>query len=390
MARTIGSHGPKTMEAIRKAGLRLIFEHGYAAMSLRQLAAEVGIQSGSLYNHISTKQELLFDLMRDHINELLRQLDRALQGKQRPVDKLRAFTAFHVTYHMTRKREVFIANSELRSLEPKNYEAIVALRGAYEQRLAEILSRGRRGRRVRGRRHPGGDICDPGAADRPLPPGTGPAGGSPRRPSSPPTKSWCCRASPPARHLTRPEPNAPLLRPDGAWQAGAPVMPMTERQPLDEIDLKILSELQRDGRIRNNELAERVGISEPPCRRRVRALRERGYVSAIRATLDEKLLGYEVISFVLIQLQSQAQAPLQAFEKSIAAVPLVLQSWRISGDADYLLKCVARNVEGMHQQLLQFSAMPEVRNIRTFPVLGVAKDAPLPIPDHPAASDPAQ
>ena len=142
MARTIGSHGPKTMKAIRKAGLRLIFEHGYAAMSLRQLAAEVGIQSGSLYNHISTKQELLFEQIRDHINELLRQLDRALQGKTRPVEKLRAFTAFHVTYHMTRKREVFIANSELRSLQPKNYEAIVALRGAYEQRLAEILSEG--------------------------------------------------------------------------------------------------------------------------------------------------------------------------------------------------------------------------------------------------------
>jgi hypothetical protein len=65
-------------------------------------------------------------------------------------------------------------------------------------------------------------------------------------------------------------------------------------------------------------------------------------------------------------------------------VPLVLQSWRISGDADYLLKCVARNVEGMHQQLLQFSAMPEVRHIRTFPVLGVAKDAPLPISSDPA------
>ncbi|WOH47710.1 TetR/AcrR family transcriptional regulator [Bradyrhizobium sp. sBnM-33] len=142
MARTIGSHGPTTMEAIRKAGLRLIFEHGYAAMSLRQLAAEVGIQSGSLYNHISTKQELLFVLVRDHINELLRQLDRALQGKQGPADKLRAFVAFHVSYHMTRKREVFIANSELRSLEPKNYQEIVALRGAYERRLAEILTEG--------------------------------------------------------------------------------------------------------------------------------------------------------------------------------------------------------------------------------------------------------
>jgi AcrR family transcriptional regulator len=99
------------MEAIRKAGLRLIFEHGYEAMSLRQLAAEVGIQAGSLYNHISTKQELLFDLIQDHINELLRQLDRALDGKQAPEERLRAFVAFHVTYHMTRKREVFIATA---------------------------------------------------------------------------------------------------------------------------------------------------------------------------------------------------------------------------------------------------------------------------------------
>lgn len=142
MARTIGSYGPKTMAAIRRAGLRLIFEHGYSAMSLRQLAAEVGIQAGSLYNHISTKQELLFDLVQDHINELLRRLDLALQDKERPVDKLRAFVAFHVTYHMTKKREVFIANSELRSLEPRNYEAIVALRGAYERRLADILAEG--------------------------------------------------------------------------------------------------------------------------------------------------------------------------------------------------------------------------------------------------------
>src|SRR6266536_6381615 len=126
MARTIGSYGPKTLEAIRKAGLRLIFEHGYAAMSLRDLAAEVGIQVGSLYNHISTKQELLFDLVQDHINALLRQLDLALEDKKGREEKLRAFVAFHVSYHMSRKREVFIANSELRSLEPKNYDAIVA------------------------------------------------------------------------------------------------------------------------------------------------------------------------------------------------------------------------------------------------------------------------
>lgn len=110
---------------------------------------------------------------------------------------------------------------------------------------------------------------------------------------------------------------------------------MTEHQQLDDIDLRILSELQNDGRIRNNELADRVGLSPPSCRRRVRALRERGVVKTIRASLDERLLGYEVTSFVSIQLQSQAQATVQAFESSIAAIPLVQQCWRLSGEADF-------------------------------------------------------
>ena len=165
---------------------------------------------------------------------------------------------------------------------------------------------------------------------------------------------------------------------------------MTANPELDGIDLRILSELQKDGRIRINELASRVGLSLPPCLRRVRSLRARGVIKAIRATIDEKVLGYEVMSFVTIQLASQSKPTLEAFEVSIAALPLVLESWRLSGEADYLLKCVAPDVEGMHQQLLQFAAMPEVRTIRSLPVLGVAKDAPLPIPIHPAAPDPAQ
>lgn len=155
---------------------------------------------------------------------------------------------------------------------------------------------------------------------------------------------------------------------------------MTERPQLDDIDVKILSEMQKDGRVRNNELASRVGISEPPSRRRVRALRSQGVIKAITATLDEKLLGYEVTSFVLIQLTSQARSSVQAFEAQIAANPLVLQCWQLSGDSDFLLKCVARSVEGMHQQLLQFSAISDVRTIRSYPVLGLSKDAPLPIP----------
>jgi DNA-binding Lrp family transcriptional regulator len=91
-------------------------------------------------------------------------------------------------------------------------------------------------------------------------------------------------------------------------------MPVIDGEPLDEIDLKILSELQNDGRIRNNELAERVGISAPPCLRRMKSLRRRGFIRAIRATLDERLLGFEVTSFVLIQLKSQARTAVQAFE----------------------------------------------------------------------------
>lgn len=154
---------------------------------------------------------------------------------------------------------------------------------------------------------------------------------------------------------------------------------MAGRNQLDSVDLKILSELQEDGRVRNNELALRAGISAPNCLRRLKSLFSRGVIRAVRAVIDERLLGYEVVSFVSIQLGSQAQPVLEAFESSIAAIPRIQQCWRISGDTDYLLKCVAPSVESMRQQLLHFAAMPNVKNVRSFPVLGVAKDVPLPL-----------
>ena len=160
---------------------------------------------------------------------------------------------------------------------------------------------------------------------------------------------------------------------------------MTDAEELDGIDLKILSELQQDGRIRNNELASRVGLSPPTCQRRVRALRERGVIRSIRATIDERQLGYEVITFVSIQLKRQTPAAIETFEAAVAAEPRIQQCWRLSGDTDFLLKCLAPSVEAMHQQLLKFAAMPEVQAIRSFPVLGLSKDAPLPIPDDPSA-----
>lgn len=142
MARKAGSSGERTAEAIRAAGLRLIFRHGYEGMTLRDLAREVGLQAGSLYNHISTKQDLLFDLLSRHMRALTAALDDALAGIDDPGARLDAFVAFHVRYHLSRKAEVFVNNSELRSLDPENRKKIVALRKAYQNRLTDILSAG--------------------------------------------------------------------------------------------------------------------------------------------------------------------------------------------------------------------------------------------------------
>lgn len=143
MSKGPGSKGARTAAAIRRAGQRLIYKHGYEAMSLRALAAEVGIRAASLYNHIRTKQALLFDLIRDHLETLIASTDAALaQASDEPLARLKAFVAHHVLYHLDRKEEVFIANFELRALDPANYATIVAMRRAYERRLIAVLDEG--------------------------------------------------------------------------------------------------------------------------------------------------------------------------------------------------------------------------------------------------------
>lgn len=142
MARTSGASGAVTLKAIRQAGLKLMAEHGYEAMSLRQLAAAVGIQAGSLYNHIATKQDLLVDLIRTHMEELLQALEAALNGIDDPSEQMRAFVAFHVGTHMLKRQEVYVSTFELRALEPANYTKIVRLRQRYEERLVRILETG--------------------------------------------------------------------------------------------------------------------------------------------------------------------------------------------------------------------------------------------------------
>ncbi len=141
MARTQGSHSGITGPRVRRAALRLFARHGYAAVSMRQIAAEVGVQAGALYNYTPDKQTLLFDLMKTHLDELLAAYD-ALPGRAMPFPALKAFTRFHIRFHAERPDEVFIAYMELRSLEADNFARIEALRRAYEQRLEDILRRG--------------------------------------------------------------------------------------------------------------------------------------------------------------------------------------------------------------------------------------------------------
>src|SRR5262249_54511082 len=106
---------------------------------------------------------------------------------------------------------------------------------------------------------------------------------------------------------------------------------------LDAIDRMILKELQDDGRITNVELARRVGISAPPCLRRVRALEQAGFIKGYRALLDEKRLGYEVTVFAMVHLASQADADLKAFEDFVREEPLVRECWMLSGEIDFVL-----------------------------------------------------
>ena len=117
------------------------------------------------------------------------------------------------------------------------------------------------------------------------------------------------------------------------------------RERLDAIDWKILAELQRDGRITNVELSRRVGISAPPCLRRMRALEDAGIIRGYRALLDEKRLGYEVTVFAMVHLTSQAEADLAAFDERVRNWPLVRECWMLSGEIDFILKCVASDLK---------------------------------------------
>ena len=140
MARTAGSHSEHTGPKVREAALKLFAQGGYAAVSMRAIAAEVGVQAGALYNYTPDKQSLLFDLMESHMTELLAagEDDAALPAPER----LQRFVAFHIGFHHARPDAVFIAYMELRNLSAENFARIEALRRTYEDGLEQILRDG--------------------------------------------------------------------------------------------------------------------------------------------------------------------------------------------------------------------------------------------------------
>ena len=146
---------------------------------------------------------------------------------------------------------------------------------------------------------------------------------------------------------------------------------------LDPIDRKILSELQDDGRMTNVELAGRVGISAPPCLRRVRTLEEQGYIQGYHAAVDARALGFEVQVFAMVGLVSQAEADLVAFEDRCKGWSLVRECHMLNGEVDFILKCTAPDLSTFQRFLTEeLTAAPNVASVKTSLVIRGAKDAP--------------
>jgi DNA-binding Lrp family transcriptional regulator len=147
---------------------------------------------------------------------------------------------------------------------------------------------------------------------------------------------------------------------------------------LDRIDLKILRDLQDDGRMTNVELSRRAGISAPPCLRRMRALEDAGYIRGYHAEVDGERLGWEVAFYALVGLDSQAESVLTGFEALVADWPEVRECHMVRGGGDFVLRLVARSTA-------MLTSAPHVVRVTTFPVIRTSKHLPgVPIdPDQP-------
>ena len=146
---------------------------------------------------------------------------------------------------------------------------------------------------------------------------------------------------------------------------------------LDDIDLKILKRLQEDGRITNVELANSVGLTAPPCLRRMRALEEEGVINSYHAAIDPAKMGYTITVFAMVSLKSQAEADLQAFEEHVQKLPEVRECYMLNGEIDFILKVVARDLQQFQSFLTsQLTAAPNVASVKTSLTIRSAKHLP--------------
>ena len=143
---------------------------------------------------------------------------------------------------------------------------------------------------------------------------------------------------------------------------------------LDEVDRQILAELQADGRMTNVELARRVGLSAPPCLRRVRRLEEEGIIRGYHADLDPVPLGYEITFFALVGLESQKEAVLQGFERMVRDWPEVRECHMIRGGGDFLLRLVARDTAHENALTARITAAEMVARVQTLQTIRTSKD----------------
>ena len=149
------------------------------------------------------------------------------------------------------------------------------------------------------------------------------------------------------------------------------------RVRLDAIDWRILKELQADGRITNVTLAARVGLSAPPCLRRVRALEEAGLINGYTVLLDEPALGFTLTAFAMVGLHNQAESDLHAFENQVLGWPIVREAYMLSGESDYIMKCVAADLKAFQAFVLEdLTAAPNVASVKTFLTIRRAKREP--------------
>ena len=146
---------------------------------------------------------------------------------------------------------------------------------------------------------------------------------------------------------------------------------------LDSIDRKLLAELQAEGRVTNVDLARRVGLTAPPCLRRVRALEEAGVIKGYHAELDAASLGFTITVFAMVSLKSQAEEDLRAFENHIKSLPEVRECHMLNGEIDFILKIVSKDLQSFQEFLTsKLTPAPNVASVKTSLTIRTAKNEP--------------